>query len=245
MITFYSDEVNLGSVPSTLTRTAFTTFNPASYSCDNIFKIDSDGASYRCIGWNFFPGATTALNATYSIVYNIDLFPVWKEFAIGDTGPGGGVIFHIASSYQTDGYDNSRWRYMESYQGVLPQCSWATGTAQSNSIGTAEGIGAGKSNTALMVLNGITAGAGDLCADFSVTVKGNIFDDWFLPSLNESKEIYKYAKITCPDNLNIWTSSEDATNPTIARYIYWEFGTAGYRNKNNYDGFYAHPARRF
>jgi len=245
VVKFDSDGVNLGSVPSSFTHTAFTTFNPASYACDNIFKIDSDGASYRCIGWNFFPGATTALNATYSIVSNVDLFPVWKEFVIGDTGPGGGVIFHIASSYQTDGYDDSRWRYMESYQGVLSQCSWATGTAQSSSIGTAEGIGAGKSNTALMVLNGNTAGAGDLCANFSVTFKGNTFDDWYLPSLNESKEIYKNAKGTCPDNLNIWTSSEDMSNPAIARYIYWEFGTAGYRDKWHYDGFCAHPARRF
>ncbi len=245
VIRFDSDGVNLGSAPSTLTRTAFTTFNPATYRYDNIFKIDSDGASYRCIGWNFFPGATTALNATYSIVSNVDLFPVWKEFAIGDTGPGGGVIFYIAASYQTDGYDKSRWRYMESYQGVLSQCHWATGAAQSSLIGTAEEIGTGKSNTELMISNEDTAGAGALCKNFSVTVKGNTFNDWFLPSLNELKENYKNAKSTCPD-INIWTSSEDMSTSTIARYIYWAgTGSAGYRDKNISGDYYAHPVRRF
>lgn len=81
----------------------------------------------------------------------------------------------------------------------------ATGTA----------IGTGKQNTTAIVTtvgdNGGIAYAAGVCNEYSVTVNGVTYDDWFLPSYNELEEMYKMR--TTIGNFNTgnalyWSSSQ-------------------------------------
>ena len=56
---------------------------------------------------------------------------------------------------------------------------------------TSTAIGTGSSNTdAIIVAQGSGSYAAQLCADYSVTVDGITYDDWFLPSKDELNLLY-------------------------------------------------------
>ena len=53
-------------------------------------------------------------------------------------------------------------------------------------------IGTGKQNTTAIIANCLTVNiAARLCSDYSVTVDGTTYEDWFLPSRFELNELYK------------------------------------------------------
>lgn len=105
--------------------------------------------------------------------------------------------------------------------------------------GTSEAIYAGKENTSILV-KGIAAwrGAGnstpptsaELCDNYSVEVGGILYDDWFLGSLEEMKELFVYrSALPSPYEFvtaeNYWTSSVfPGSNWAWAYYYvnYWE-----------------------
>lgn len=122
-------------------------------------------------------------------------------FELGGTGPGGGLIFYMNSDghgYEMGGtLGTAKWQDIES----LGQAT--------NIVGLGTSVGTGETNTALIVS---TLGSGNyaakLCADYS----NGGFDDWFLPSRDEVKEMYNFFD-TCgcvsmePMN-NYWSSSQ-------------------------------------
>jgi len=110
------------------------------------------------------------------------------EYAIGDTGPAGGIIFYI------DEADAHSWTYLE----VAPQSTeWTSrvwggfGTTVSGADGTS--IGTGEQNTIDIVTQfgtsepyeGKTDYAAKLCSD--LVIRG--YDDWYLPSKDELNAI--------------------------------------------------------
>jgi hypothetical protein len=114
--------------------------------------------------------------------------------SVGDTGPGGGIIFYDAGSIQSWG------RYLEvacvSWQNNCvgttadPQALWGCyGTQISGAAGTA--IGTGKQNTTDIVNGCVTSDitAAELAAGYS----HNTLDDWFLPSKDELNALCKWA----------------------------------------------------
>ncbi len=129
-------------------------------------------------------------------------------------GPAGGYVFFDAGNSQVSSYVNSdgktvmyTWRYLEAAPADLdkkyPFGYYRTSSSSSNiGVGTQGGIGAGKSNTEALVnamgesayikesgnIKGIYAAKA--CADYSITVDGKVYDDWFLPSENELNLIY-------------------------------------------------------
>lgn len=136
---------------------------------------------------------------------NPNLNPTYE---LGGTGPGGGVIFYMAS--EGHGYEmgNSlgtvKWQDIEN----LGAATSITG------LGTA--IGTGKANTELIVS---TLGNGNyaakLCSDYS---HGDM-DDWFLPSRDEVKEMYYfYRNCGCVsiEPLNNYWSSSQGSNAGVA-----------------------------
>lgn len=103
--------------------------------------------------------------------------------------------------------------------------------------GTSENIYKGKANTNILV-NGIkswrNAGnstqstAAELCYDYSVQVDGVVYDDWFLGSLAEMSELFKYrATLTNPYELvnaqNYWTSTVFPGSNWAWAYYYVNF----------------------
>jgi uncharacterized repeat protein (TIGR02543 family) len=146
---------------------------------------------------------------------------VSKYYAIGDTGPAGGIIF-----YDDDGNghlpnDN---RYLE----AAPDSEkWKKEVWDSPpdiaDVGDAinQEIGAGKFNTNAIVSNGniFEFSAAVICSNFSVTNDGTTYSDWFLPSLNELKEMHNELVLSG----KYWSSSQFSTDAATA-YYYSEFG---------------------
>ena len=160
-------------------------------------------------------------------------------YAIGDTGPAGGLIYYI------DEVDAYSWTYLE----VAPASTeWTSnvwggyGTTVAGADGTA--IGTGAQNTIDIVTQlgasepyeSKTDYAAKLCSDL---VSGG-YDDWFLPSKDELDVIW--------DNLvddgtgansgvggfalsNYWSSSENDSDKAWLQYFFT--GDQNLTNKSN------------
>ena len=114
-------------------------------------------------------------------------------------------------------------------------------------VGTA--IGAGKSNTISLVERmGSTAYAtssstdttttadyaAKLAYDYSLTVGGVIYDDWFLPSKDELNQIYLNLKVKNLGNLSpseYWSSSEG--DASVSWYQWFGGGNQSYGYRSN------------
>jgi len=155
--------------------------------------------------------------------------------AIGDIGPGGGIIFFVAdgiTQYDNDIYEGSPFTmngftdtysgrtlyYLEASLEIFEYIQWST-TIYNVATGTA--IGTGRNNTALMIAGG-TAPAALVCRDYN----GGGKNDWFLPSKDELNQIFKFEQGFI-DNLwehpwvdwSFWSSSQNDLNRTWVQYI--------------------------
>jgi len=143
-------------------------------------------------------GADSVSNAADSGVVTA-VFPATKyvlgDFALGDDGPAGGIIFYV------DTADEHDWTYLE----VAPaETEWTgknwgdegtnIGDDDENSPPELTGLGDGKANTEAIVAhmegNSITGTAAQLCDALVHDHEGTTYDDWFLPSLDELQEIW-------------------------------------------------------
>jgi hypothetical protein len=181
-------------------------------------KTDSlvkTGCSFK--GWNTSANGS-GINYTCGQIFNvrsesITLFAMWHTtiYDIGDTGPGGGFIFHKKISY-SDG-----WQYLEAAPNTISNNTewiskeWGSSGNLTGGAGTAGGNG--KSNTALIEgwlnRNGETGCAAQLCSE--LTSGG--YTDWFLPSKDELNLMYTNLKSAVPQsgdfsNGEYWSSSE-------------------------------------
>jgi len=141
---------------------------------------------------------------------------VWlskEEYAIGDTGPAGGLIFYENPKYATDG-----WRYLEA--APFDQSAGAKWGCFRKAIAGARGtaVGTGKQNTLDMLAACQERGtAADLCANFSLNgVRG-----WFLPSRDELALMYRNLRAQgagdfrdggVADNFTYWASSQQTAD---------------------------------
>ena len=107
---------------------------------------------------------------------------------VGDTGPGGGIVFYDAGSQQSWG------RYLEfapndwSGNVVDPKVVWCNVVDIPTTARPTE-IGKGRTNTDLMLAN-CSSGAATVARSY----RGGAKNDWFLPSRDELNELCKYAK---------------------------------------------------
>ncbi len=111
---------------------------------------------------------------------------------------------------------------------------WYNGTNRFTGT-TGDGLNAGAMNTALIVATQIAdnqAGnfAAKVCADYSVTVSGITYGDWYLPSKHELNLLYlKKTVVGGFTRGAYWSSAEDYDN--FAWYFDFASGKANY-----YDG---------
>ena len=154
----------------------------------------------------------TATNATGSTtrIFTLTVTAV-IVYEVGETGPGGGTIFYVATTPFACGPARaSTCTYLEAAPsgwntGSDPARRWADSSYQSTTINnptspetaTATAIGWGYWNTRAIVLQGNTNTAtnGAALADaHTVTVSGVVYDDWYLPSKDELNQMCKWAR---------------------------------------------------
>ncbi len=211
---------------------------------------------YYFCGWKKDNGE--AFNITTDKVDgDMTLTAVWKaSFKVGDTGPGGGVIFYIADSTKESEYTDSsgneqklEWKYLEAAPKDTPdEVEWG----KFGRYGTETGIGTGWSNTGKLKTAGIkdfpAAGA---CVEYS----NNGFSDWFLPSRDELLTLYEVSrtnsavKAVAPDGNShwdqviYWTSSEMDGDRDNAWKQYFDYGNSFDGSRYNSDR--VRPVRAF
>ncbi len=116
------------------------------------------------------------------ITWAFDSARVWK---VGDTGPGGGIVFYDAGSVQSWG------RYMEAAPNTWsggsadPTMKWSGNT--NTTVSTSTDIGTGSANTAAIIAQSSTA---DRAATAARAYTGGGKTDWFLPSKDELNALY-------------------------------------------------------
>lgn len=184
---------------------------------------------------NFSTSSTSKTTTTYGKTYNI-----------GDTGPGGGIIFY----YSQDGFDvyepdgsTKKCHYLEVSKFDLGKICWCSQKAETDccDITTLKKLGSGKINTFKIIKSSHKGGtitkencAALACHSYSTaTTKAG---DWFLPSLFELDLLYRnlgervLISNTTNDN-RYWSSSQN--NSSNARDQSFSDGFQGYGNKSN------------
>jgi hypothetical protein len=155
-----------------------------------------------------------------------------EEFAIGDTGPGGGTVFY------DKGFYSNGWRYIEAATEDLGFFEWGCAAMQVGD--TSAGIGAGLTNSSFVaythdnlndyynnpsVCNAFNNGT--VASHKTMFMLSGNQDDWFLPS--EEELLLMYANLQTQGLGNFtqtqyWSSTEtDAGN---ARAVNFTDGTA-------------------
>ncbi len=160
---------------------------------------------------------------------------VWlsrTEYALGDTGPAGGLVFYENPNWARDG-----WRYLEA--APYDQSAGAKWGCFRREISGARGtaVGTGKQNTAdMLAACAQPESAAYLCANFVLTGVGG----WFLPSRDElalmyenlmAKGLGEFRDGGLPDNFSYWTSSQSTAD--MASHI--DFADLGRQHSDDKD----------
>ena len=133
-------------------------------------------------------------------------------YAVGDTGPGGGLVFLISGG-QTYEMAPKAWGANET-TGI----QWCSD--QSNSVTTGTAVGDGSANTTAMLTSASPFVACTSSAPNAVrTYAGGGFTDWFLPSQDELNEMWLYSQVVGFNTAtygfasgNYWSSSQSGAS---------------------------------
>ena len=165
--------------------------------------------------------------------------PVIPNVAVGDLLQGGVVYYVAPTPTDLDGDGKVDIGLICAVEDQSAAIEWILGGAsQTTENGnTSTAIGTGQTNTtAMMNQAGYTGGAAQAAEDYSVTVNGVTYTDWFLPSLEELNEMYSQknsieaAAGVTPFGANYWSSSEH--NSSKAKSVDMSSGNDSNTNKN-------------
>jgi len=159
--------------------------------------------------------------------------------AIGEVGPGGGIIFYVAStSFACGSTMSSLCNYLEvapttgSAPWVDPQLKWSSDDSRSrNSGSTGTAIGTGRSNTlAMLTTNGTyTADTAEAAFATSQYTGPNAKSDWYLPSKDELNQLCKWQRgqawvsdaTICNSSGSLNSATHGAANAGFVSGNYW------------------------
>ena len=133
---------------------------------------------------------------------------VWTTPSTGDTHSigesyGGGIVFYV--------YDGGKHGLIAATSDQSTGIRWYGGS-YTNTRARANGVGAGFKNTAIIIANqGDVDGnafAATVCNEYSVTVDGVTYGDWYLPSRHELNLLYLQKSVVGAGNNIYWSSTE-------------------------------------
>jgi hypothetical protein len=169
----------------------------------------------------------------------------YADFAIGDTGPAGGIIFYDDKDDGTD--DIAGARYLEAAPSDIdvsgPGNTYVWGGYDTAVGPAAQGtaIGTGEANTEAIVAEYGASDPWDNTGDYAARLADKYeyggYDDWFLPSKDELDLMYqnKGAIGGFDSSEYYWSSSERSENPsTQAWKQYFGDGGPSISGKGNY-----------
>ena len=142
---------------------------------------------------------------------------------------GGGIVFYV--------YDNGQHGLIAATadQNGGAAIRWYGGT-NTNTRARADGVGAGLKNTAIIIANqGPVDGnafAATVCNEYSVTVGGVTYDDWYLPSKHELNLLYLQKTVVGGFSSNYYWSSSEFGNSN-ARFQDFFSGSQYFATKPN------------
>ena len=218
---------------------------------NDFIKIDtSSQATINCNITGLTPATkyyirTYASNAT-GTSYGTQVSFLTQQLSIGDSYGGGKVAYILQSG--DAGFNNNRQHgLISSLSDLTPSSnpfyingnvSWYLGNFITDFIVTgASGklIGTGQSNTNAILSSQPNAPAAKLCSDYSITINGFTYDDWFLPSKDELSQLYINQILLGGFNVDYyWSSSEEiasyysSSHPANRFYALWlEFSFNG------------------
>ncbi len=140
---------------------------------------------------------------------------------------GGGIVYYV--------YDNGQHGLIAATADQSTGMQWYNGTFRYTGT-TGDGLGAGAMNTAMIVATQMADNqtgnfAAKVCADYSVTVGGITYGDWYLPSKYELNLLYLQKSLDGGfSSLYYWSSSEN--NNYSASDRHFGNGTQYYIDKN-------------
>jgi hypothetical protein len=150
---------------------------------------------------------------------------------------GGGIVFYV--------YDNGRHGLIAATADQSTGIRWYGGS-YTNTRARADGVGAGLKNTAIIIANqGPVDGnefAATVCNEYSVTVDGVTYGDWYLPSKYELNLLYLQKTVVGGfAGISYWSSTEISNNGAWYQYF-----SSGYQNYNYKDAaYYVRAVRDF
>lgn len=156
---------------------------------------------------------------------NLVTLPPLEEndtYALGDTGPAGGLIFYDKGS-SSDG-----WRYLEAAPVSTEWTDAEWGSYGRLIGGTGTGIGTGQSNTTTIVIWLNSHSETDRAAQVCDALVYGGYSDWFLPSKDELNLMYTILGVYGVGGFagySVWSSSE-----YNARYAWFQYFSNGYQN---------------
>jgi hypothetical protein len=151
---------------------------------------------------------------------------------------GGGIVFYV--------YDNGQHGLIAATSDQSAGVQWYNGTFRLTGT-TGDGLHSGAMNTALIVATQIAdnqAGnfAAKVCADFSVTVGGITYGDWYLPSKYELSLLYIQRTVVGGfSSVHYWSSLEVVSNNAWSQL----FGAGNQNSYGKNDLHYVRAIRAF
>ncbi|MCX5793464.1 MAG: DUF1566 domain-containing protein [Elusimicrobia bacterium] len=178
-----------------------------------VFSADSNGNAYM-VGYSSaakFYGDGSGLTGVST-----------HTFKIGDSY-GGGIIFWV---------DATGTQVL-----IAATADQSTGVKWSNNSNATgaifDGIYAGKTNTVIIsTMQHAGSYAAQVCADYNVTVNGEYYDDWYLPSKAELGLLYtQRTAVGMPSSHLYWSSNEYGTTGSNAWSVNFNGGNLGYSGR--------------
>lgn len=142
---------------------------------------------------------------------------------------GGGIVFYV--------YEGGAHGLIAATTDQNTAISWYNGINKVTGA-TGDGIGAGAMNTAIIISTQISDNqtgnfAAKVCADYTLTVDGVTYGDWYLPSKKELYLLYLQKAVVggFPESMNYWSSTEGGNASAWGMYFY--FGSQNNNDKFN------------
>jgi len=139
---------------------------------------------------------------------------------------GGGIVFYV--------YDNGKHGLIAATSDQSTAMRWYGGS-NTNTRARGDGVGAGLKNTAIIIANqGAVDGnafAATVCNEYSVTVDGVTYGDWYLPSKHELNLLNLQKTVVGGFAVSVYWSSTEGGN-SVAWAQLFDLGTQGNGGKD-------------